>query len=189
MLSTSDLILCELLVLRCRQRDARAASGLLALFQRPLLYYVRRLVDSEEDAWDVVQETWLSVFRSLDSLRDPRALPAFLYRAARNHAVAYLRKRHLDGSLIAHADPPESGDGTGCDFAEEDTALVHAALQRLSPAHREVLTLSFLQDLSIPQIAGVLDVPEGTVKSRLHHAKQSLRQLLQKGTSHEPHER
>jgi RNA polymerase sigma-70 factor, ECF subfamily len=184
MLSTRDLIQCELLVLRCKRRDSQAASELVSMFQRALFYYIHRLVDSEEDAWDVLQETWMSVFRSLSSLNDPCALPAFLYRVARNHALSRLRKRKLDGRLISHLDPPDPAGQADIDFTREDAAEVHVALQRLPLAHREVLTLFFLQDLSIKEIASVLTLPEGTVKSRLHHAKQSLRKLIEKGASH-----
>lgn len=90
-MNEQDLILCELLVLRFRRRDRSAAEELVALFEKPLLYYLRRLVRSEDDAWDLLQETWISAFRALPGLRDTRALPAFLYRTARNQALAQLR--------------------------------------------------------------------------------------------------
>src|SRR6476620_165277 len=101
MMTDADLILCELLVLRCQRRDPSAAEELVTLFERPLLYYLRRMVGSEADAWDLVQETWVSVFKALPRLRDARALPAFLYRTARNHALALLRRRDADLRLYA----------------------------------------------------------------------------------------
>ena len=61
-MTDADLILCELLVLRCQRGDPHAADELVALFEKPLLYYLRRMVVSEADAWDLVQETWVSVF-------------------------------------------------------------------------------------------------------------------------------
>ena len=74
---------------------------MVTFFEKPLLYYLRRMVGSEADAWDLVQETWVSVFRALPKLRDARALPAFLYRAARNHALAHLRHRDVKLRLYA----------------------------------------------------------------------------------------
>jgi RNA polymerase sigma-70 factor (ECF subfamily) len=184
MMSDADLILCELLVLRCQRQDTRAAAKLVALFERSLLYYLRRLVGSEADAWDLLQETWISTFRSLPGLRDARALPAFLYRSARNHALAHLRKRDADLRLYAAVDLPQPSSDPEPAFTSEDAAAIHAGLDRLSLPHREVLTLFFLQDLGIEEIASVLGIPPGTVKSRLHHAKKALGAVLREGASH-----
>jgi RNA polymerase sigma-70 factor (ECF subfamily) len=184
MMSEADLILCELLVLRCQRQDARAAGELVGLFERPLLYYLRRLVGSEADAWDLLQETWMSAFRSLASLRDARALPAFLYRTARNHALAHLRKRDADLRLYAAVDASEDTTDPEPSFTSEDAAAIHAGLDKLSPPHREALALFFLQDLDIQEIASVLGIPPGTVKSRLHHAKKALGAILREGDNH-----
>lgn len=183
-MTDADLILCEMLVLRCQRRDKAAAEELVALFEKPLLYYLRRLVRSEDDAWDLLQETWISVFRAMIGLRDPRALPAFVYRTARNHALAWLRHRQADLRLYAALDAPESGAEGEPSFSGEDAAAVHAGLDKLSLPHSEVLTLFFLEDLTIQEIAAVLDIPPGTVKSRLHHAKRALKAVLSEGDSH-----
>ncbi len=184
MMSDADLILCELLVLRCQRRDPSAADELVAFFEKPLLYYLRRLVRSEDDAWDLLQETWMSAFRALPSLRDARALPAFLYRTARNHALADLRHRDADFRLYAALDAPQTSTEPEPTFTSEDAAAVHAGLDKLSLPHREALTLFFLQDLSIEEIASVLGIPPGTVKSRLHHAKKALGAVLWEGANH-----
>ena len=69
-------------------------------------------------------------------------------------------------------------------FTAEDAGAVHAALDKLSLPHREVLTLFFLKDLSTAEIAEVVGIPPGTVKSRLHHARKSLKAVLSEGASH-----
>lgn len=183
-MSDADRILCEVLVLRCQRRDPCAASELVALFEKPLLYYLRRLVRSEDDAWDLLQETWISVFRALPSLRDARALPAFLYRTARNHALAHLRHRDADFRLYEGLDAFQTGNEREPAFSAEDAAAVHAGLDKLSLPHREALTLFFLQDLSIGETASVLGIPPGTVKSRLYHAKKALGAILREGVSY-----
>ena len=152
------------------------------MWERPLFYYLRRLAPSEADTWDLLQETWLRIFRSLGSLRDPRTLPAFLYATARNVAITRLRLRTVD----------EPGHGNGeeasaldCAFiAFDDAEQVHHALDQLPLAQREALTLYFLEDLSIDDIAHVLDVPSGTVKSRLHYGKQAIRKIFENGDGH-----
>lgn len=185
MMSEADLILCELIVLRCQRRDPSAAGELVALFEKPLLYYLRRLVKSEDDAWDLLQETWISTFRTLHSLRDARALPAFLYRTARNHALAHLRHRGADVRLYERVESLQSGFEPESTFTAEDAAAVHAGLEQLSLPHREALTLFFLEDLTVEDIASVLGIPPGTVKSRLYYARQALKAILCKGVHDE----
>jgi RNA polymerase sigma factor (sigma-70 family) len=182
MLSERDLVLCELLVLRCRRRDAVAATELTALFQRPLLYYLRRMVADEQAAWDLSQETWMRVFSSLGALRDPRSLPAYLYRVAHHVALAYLRKRQVPLSLEESGVEPETSEAPN--FTPDEAAQVHAALSLLSLRHREVLMLHFLEDLSLQEIADVVGVPVGTVKSRLFHARRAMRSILERGDRH-----
>jgi RNA polymerase sigma-70 factor, ECF subfamily len=187
-MTDADLIRCELLVLRCQRRDPGAADELVTLFERPLLYYLRRMVVSEADAWDLFQETWVSIFRALPKLRDPRALPAFLYRTARNHALAHLRHKDVSLRLYAAVESASTETANEPAFTREDAAAVHAGLDQLSLPHREALTLFFLEDLTIDEIASVLAIPPGTVKSRLHHAKKALGTVLHEGANHDARE-
>lgn len=154
----------------------------MRLWERPLFYYLRRLAPTEADTWDLLQETWLKVFRSIRSLRDPRSLPAFLYTTARHAAISRLR---LKGGA---ADEPlaaldEAHNQNGAIIALENAEQVHHALDQLPLLQREAMTLYFLQDLSIEEIGQVLDVPVGTVKSRLHYGKQAIREIISKGDS------
>jgi RNA polymerase sigma-70 factor (ECF subfamily) len=142
-------------------------------------------VDTEADAWDLVQETWVSVFRGLPKLRDARALPAFLYRTARNQALAYMRHRNVNLRLYAAVESTITETVHEPSFTSEDAAAVHVGLDKLSLPHREALTLFFLQDLTIDEMASVLQIPSGTVKSRLHHAKKALRTILDEGANHD----
>ena len=152
------------------------------MWERPLFYYLRRLAPSEEDAWDLLQETWMKVFRAIDTLRDPRTLPAFLYATARNTAISRLRLRGDDRQISSYAEEPSQLD---CAFIAFDSAeQVHHALDQLPLPQREAVTLYFLEDLSIEQIAQVLDIAPGTVKSRLHYGKQAIRKIISNGESH-----
>jgi RNA polymerase sigma-70 factor (ECF subfamily) len=171
----------ELLVTRCQRGDRAAFGEIVRLWERPLFYYLRRLASGEADAWDLLQETWLRVYRASGSIRDPRTLPAFLYTTARNVAVTRLR--------INSDESPQPANDAGandCAFiAFDDAEQVHHALDQLPLPQREAVTLYFLQDLSIDEIAGVLDVPPGTVKSRLHYGKQAIRKIITNGDGHE----
>lgn len=177
--SEREQIYDELLALRCRRGDAGAWRELIAAWEPRLFYYVRRLVPQESDAWDVLQQTWLGAYRNIRSVDDPKALAAWLYRIARNQAISHRRRggRAADLLEIIGEEPSASDDSDLAEF--ENAEAVHRRLDELSLAHREVLTLHFLADLSIEQIAGVLGVPVGTVKSRMHHGKRALRGLLE----------
>jgi RNA polymerase sigma-70 factor (ECF subfamily) len=172
-----------LLVVRWQRGDRSAFEGIVRLWEQSLFYYLRRLVPCEADAWELLQETWLKVFRSLRSVRDPQALPAFLYRTARNAAISRLGRPEFLQT--------ESGVELVCDDREgdpiadfNDAEQVHHALEQLPLLQREALTLFFLQELSIDQMATLLGVPVGTVKSRLHYAKEAMRKILSQGDNH-----
>jgi RNA polymerase sigma-70 factor (ECF subfamily) len=172
----------ELLVTRFQRGDRSAFAALVRLWERPLFYYLRRLSPAEADAWDLLQETWIKVLRGIGSIRDPRATPAFLYATARNLALARLRSRGLPFEDASPADV-EPKDGNCAFLAFDDAEQVHHALDQLPLPQREAVTLYFLQDLSIDEIARVLDVPPGTVKSRLHYGKQAIRKTIENGES------
>ena len=177
---TKQEIYWELLVLRCRRRQEGAFEELVRLWEQRLFYYVRRLVQAEEDAWDVLQQTWLSAFKGIGSLRDPGRLPVWLYRIARNRAISHLRARYARQLPIDEENRVAEIEGNDDAGAFDDAEQVHHGLSRLAPGHREVLTLFFLEDLTMAEIAEVLAVPLGTVKSRLHHAKRALRDVLER---------
>jgi len=172
----------ELLLVRHRRGDPAALRHLVALWERPLLYYLRRLLSSEEDAWDALQETWYRVVRQLPQVRDGRALPAWLYVVARNAAFTLRRRRRIAEPLPDGTDAPELLAGTPePSLAGFDPLDIHRALARLNLAHREVLTLHFLEGFPVAEIGIITGAAEGTVKSRLHYAKRALRELLEGG--------
>ena len=92
MASRRALIESELLLLQHRRGESGALEKLVGLWERPLYYYVRRLVNTADEARDVTQEIWLKVIQKIASVRDPAAFPAWLYTVARTHAVTYFRK-------------------------------------------------------------------------------------------------
>lgn len=165
-----------LLVVRWQRGDRDAFDALVRLWERPLFYYLRRLA-SEADAWELLQETWIRLLRSGKTLREPRALPAFLYATARNLACSRRRGPAPVDPPDMHAESDDADALAAFDSAEQ----VHHALDRLPEPQREVLTLFFLQDLSLEEIAALLEVPLGTVKSRLHYARAAVKKLLTEG--------
>ncbi len=177
---TAETIYQELLALRCRRGEKAALEELVRTWEKRLLYFVRRLVDTEQDAWDVLQQTWLRVLSGIGALREPRSLGAWLYRVARHAAFDHGQvranyRRFLENYQVT-APGEDAPDVKDFETAEE----LHRGLLHLPVPQREVLVLYFLEDFSIDEIAQIVDVPSGTVKSRLHHAKKALRAVLEK---------
>ena len=179
MRTEKEAIYYQLLVLRCRRGEKAALEELIRSWEKRLFYYVRRLVDDEQDAWDILQEIWLRVLRGIRRLREPRSLPTWLYSIARNTAMSHLRVEYASRALLEEDKNLSSIETSAEEFSVEDTEQVHYGLGKLTLPHREVLTLYFLQDLTVEEIAEVLGVPPGTVKSRLYYAKRALRDVLE----------
>jgi RNA polymerase sigma-70 factor, ECF subfamily len=174
---SSDRLEESIHVLRARQGEAEAFNWLMARHERPLLYYIRRLIPRPDDALDVHQEVWLAVFRGLPALRKPQAFRGWLYRLAHDRAVQFIKQE------IRESKSKESLDTVSdeaSDLRDEDPEILHRALVALSPPHREVLTLHYLRDLSLEEIAVACDAALGTVKSRLHYARVALRRHLER---------
>jgi RNA polymerase sigma-70 factor (ECF subfamily) len=161
------------IVLLAQQGDGDAFRKLVELYDRRLLYFIRRILDESEEAFDVLQEVWLRVHRNLQNLRSPRAFRVWLYRIAHDQTISALRRSRRD--IPVEELPVDDVPDVNLPDAIFDAAdLVHAALSSLSVDHRRVLTLRFLENMSIEEIANVLDCSGGTVKSRLHYAKAAL---------------
>lgn len=181
MASRERLVETEYWVLRYRRGQKDALEKLVRLWERPLYYYVRRLVVAQEEARDLAQEIWLKAILKLKTLRDPAAFPAWLYRLARRHVFSHLRKtRPFELLEEVHADngPNAAGEDVLSFWLNADE--VHWGLSQLRLAHRDCLTLHFLEGFSLEEISGIIDVPVGTVKSRIHYAKEALREVLKK---------
>jgi RNA polymerase sigma-70 factor, ECF subfamily len=177
-LTSKNALYTELLVMRYRRGDASAMEELIRLWERSLYYYVRRLLTNDDVSRQVMQEVWLKVLRGIGRLKEPKSFAAWAYRIAHGTAVDHMRDEYSRQTSPLDEEAGFADDGTD-DMATFDNAQeVHIALEQLSLRHREVLTLFFLQDLSIGEIAATLDISTGTVKSRLHYAKKAMKAIL-----------
>lgn len=121
----------------------------------------------------------MKAFGSIRSLRDTTLFAAWLYGIARNTAFSRLRKTSAIRNRECPADEIEDAPEAESDWSFEDAETVHRALDRLPLLQKEVLTLFFLEDLSIEETAGIVGVPAGTVKSRLFAAKRALKSIIE----------
>lgn len=161
------------LAVRCQLGEVEAFDRLVERFHPPLYNYVRRLTGSDDAAADAVQDVWVRVVRGLPRLREPERLRAWIFSIAHRTLMDRLRVQYSDLEVTGidvseHAAEPD--DLT----AEEQSAAVHAALETMPLIEREILTLFYLRELSLSDISAALDLPIGTVKSRLFRARRLL---------------
>jgi RNA polymerase sigma-70 factor, ECF subfamily len=170
----------EWLALRCQTGEPGAFEDLIAVMERPLLYYAASLTGNADSGLDVLQEVWIKVFRGIRKLKGPGSLRSWLYTITHGIAVDRIR-RNTSRERAEQVDLEDFQEAEEPSFAEEDAAAIHQALGEIGLKHREVLVLHFLEDLSIAEIAGVVGCSEGTVKSRIHYAKRAMKEILSGG--------
>ncbi len=168
----------QLLLLRCQIGDKDAFAALIERYERPLRYFINRLLDNSELTEDIFQDTWLTVIRRIHGLREIDAFPAWLYRIARNKVYQQLRKKRNVSGLDENIAVEDNAEDDV--FSPEDAAKVHRGLKELPLEYREVLMLRFLEQMSYQQISQVLNCKLGTVRSRLYYAKIALKKELEK---------
>ncbi|HWC58783.1 MAG TPA: RNA polymerase sigma factor [Verrucomicrobiae bacterium] len=172
----------QLPVQPARVGDGAAWDALFRRFQLPLYVYVFELVREEQPSLDIVQETFINAVRHLSSLRDDAKFGSWLFGIAHQKCIQRWRKQAREEMLREEfAGEPIPFETAPDDLLirEEQEAEFMRLLNQLPSPQRSVLLLHFIEDFSIEEIAGITGVSVGTVKSRLHYAKKSLRKLLE----------
>ena len=181
----------ETLLLRLQGGDGTSMEVLVRRYERELYGYLRRYLGDADLAADVFQNTFVQVFVKIDQYQPGRAVRPWLYAIATNQAIDALRRRArrkdtradtggdgdpADGRVRTLSDvlpDPSLGPGEAAELTEE-RARVRTAVGRLPEGLRQVVLLAYFQNLKYQEIADALDIPLGTVKSRLHAAMHKL---------------
>ena len=165
------------LVVRAQNGDEGAFASLAVAVGDRLHAVAHRILRDIDLAEDATQQALLNVWRDLPQLRDPARFDAWSYRLLVRACYAEARRtrRWAPNLRLLPADEPMAADGTSSVI---DRDQLERGFRRLSIDHRAVVVLHHYLDLSLPQIADALDVPEGTVRSRLHYAMRGLRAAL-----------
>jgi RNA polymerase sigma-70 factor (ECF subfamily) len=166
-------------VLGAQKGDEKAFEGLVTRYERQLLYYLTHFTNDPWQSADALQDVWVTVFRGLKRLRAPEAFRVWLYQVAHNRVMTLLRRRSFETEAKEALQDEQNVSASMNEPEFVDAELVHQALAQIAPLHREVLVLRFLRDLSLEEIAQVMGVSVGTVKSRLHYAKQVIKRQLE----------
>lgn len=167
-----------------RAGDSDAWDWLYRRYRLPLLVYLKNWSGSMEGGMDLLQETFVQAHRYRDRLPRPESAGAWLFAIGRQKAIQAWRKscRQVEVDALSEAEE-DLADGVAVEewvMDKEDRERFLECLASLAPMKREVLTLHFLEELSIEQISELIGVSPGTVKSRIYHAKMALKQKLER---------
>jgi RNA polymerase sigma-70 factor, ECF subfamily len=176
MQTTSD----EVLIGRIAGGDRLAMQVLFARHHVRVYRFVLRMVRNEATAEDLISEVFLDVWRQADKFEGRSAVSTWILSIARFKALSALRRRgeeELDDEKAAaiedHADDPE------VTLAKKDKgAVLRQCLTRLSAEHREIIDLVYYHEKSVEEVAGIVGIPEATVKTRMFYARKKLSELL-----------
>jgi RNA polymerase sigma-70 factor (ECF subfamily) len=172
----------ELLVLRCQDGEPDAFKRLVARWNMRLRGLVVRLTGNRDAAADLLQDVWLAIVGGLSRLEDPARFRVWAYRIAAHKCADWVRRRGVRREaakvLQAEAVAAEAGEPRVETGPADELVRLRAAVRRLPEELRTTISLHYLDGLSVAEVAGVLGVPGGTVKSRLHSARELLKRAL-----------
>lgn len=161
-----------------RSGDQTAMSGLVELHGGRLIAHAVRLLGDRDGARDCVQDAWIEILRGLGGLRDDTVFLPWALRIVTRRVARDIGRRQRDRALSSEmtleteTSTPESGPDAA------DAAVVRQALGNLPPDQKACVALFYLEDMRVAEVAIALDVPVGTVKTRLMHAREKLRAVL-----------
>ena len=169
----------DLLVLEAQAGDRTAFEKLYRHYNKPLLRFAYRFCSDEQLTSDAVQEAWITLSKTLNSLKDPRGFRVWAYKTVRWRVVDQLRRGVMPGGAQTE---PLSEDTAMCEvggcahLATSDQLKTHLA--KLPAEERHALALFYFEEMKLSEIAVILEVPIGTVKSRLNRARGKLREQM-----------
>ena len=163
------------LVVRARKGSVDAYNALVSRWEKKIYNYLLRITGHTEDSFDLCQDVFLKAYQNLSRLEDAGRFGPWLYRIAHNEAMSLLRRPREDQELKERA---MECAPAGRMAPVEVSIAVGAALDRLSPEQREAVLLKVYEGFKFDEIAGILDCPASTIKSRVYTAMELLKEIL-----------
>ncbi|MGI9422734.1 MAG: RNA polymerase sigma factor [Hyphomicrobiaceae bacterium] len=181
MVQSSKRIIDEYLVAYARLGDWAAQEQLVRRYQKRFLRHAYRLLGDAEQARDAVQDGWLDILRGLPRLKDEGVFAAWAFRIITCKCAKQIAGLQKTRKTLKTVSAEQSRDAQGSDDIERaaDSKPVHEALAKLPVEQRTAVALFYLEDMSVAEVAVALDIPVGTVKSRLMNARKKLREALE----------
>jgi RNA polymerase sigma-70 factor (ECF subfamily) len=173
-----------------RNGDRRAFAELVEMYKDKIYHLGYRMLNQRQEAEDIVQETFLRVYKNLDRYDENQKFSTWIYRIATNLCIDRLRKRKPSYSIDAELTENEGTDWhalLASDDASPETELIlsetqqhiREAIQSLPDKYKSVVVLRYLHDLSLQEISDILEMPVTTVKTRVHRGREFLRKKLE----------
>lgn len=175
--SAAEQLVDEILVVDAQCGSRQACEALVSRWQRRLWAHAYRLTHRPEAAWDITQESWLDIVRGLGRLKDPAHFGSWAYRIVSHKAYDWLRRNGRETTQDEVLEPEDMLSSASGQEQRDTAGDVHGVLRRLPGRSQVVLNLYYLEGFGVAEIAAILDMPEGTVKSRLHTARTQFRTL------------
>lgn len=169
MQNSTERIADEILVMDAQRGRQQAFEKLVSRWQKRLWWHAYRLTGHSDAAWDITQESWLGIVRGLARLKEPDSFGSWAYRIVSNKTWNWLRRNGRESPMETETE--DTAAATTEEARREKVSEVHDILCRLSRRAQVVLNLHYLEGFGLAEIAGILGMPEGTVKSRLHMAR------------------
>ncbi|WP_158968868.1 RNA polymerase sigma factor [Paraglaciecola sp. L3A3] len=173
-----------LLVMAAQKGNHDAFRVLFQHHQPGLIRFAYKLSNDQEVAKDASQDVWIKTAKTLYKLNDPKAFKSWIYRAVRWRTLDLIRQKQRQNNMFEHGVEQQELENNTVntsqpDSVETDKSALIAAIDTLARIERQMIHLFYLDDMAVAEISIVLDIPVGTVKSRLNRARQQLKQKLE----------
>ena len=162
----------QLLVMDAQDGDVKAMEKLVCRWQKRLWQHAFRLTADAQGAWDITQQSWLGIIKGLRKLNDPANFKAWVYRITTNKSIDWIKKSRAAKQVSIEEIPEHQ-------YKEKKDTDVKELLEKLDIKKQIILSLYYFERLSVYEISIALNIPKGTVKSRLHSARKELKELWQ----------
>lgn len=172
----SEQIFDELLIIRCQERDEEAVSLLWKRWQPRILKWSFDFLKDQDLADEIAQESWISIFKGISKLKDPALFRSWAYRIVQRRSMDYFRLKQKEQSLVKEMGKEQIELDT--EPITDQVEVMLRTIKELPEMQQQMLRLFYLEKYSVKGIAKLMELPEGTIKSRLFHARQLLKNKL-----------
>ena len=185
------------IIKRCKNGDREAFNILITEYQSKIINIAYGIMGDKEDAYDAAQETFVKIYKSIGTFQGKSSFDTWIYRVTTNMCMDLLRKKSrtivsvsIDAAMDTgedevKADIPDSAPTPEEQMESSETVrLVRDAINGLSDEYRQIITLYDIEGFSYDEIVSILNIPSGTVKSRLSRARKALKKVLSENKEH-----
>lgn len=176
-------------IILVKKGDQSAYEDLVSFYQNKIYQHCYRMLGNAHEAEDIAQEAFIRAYVNIHSFDEKRKFSSWLYRIATNLSIDRLRKRKPDYFLDAEVKGTDGLDmysqlqSEGASLVEEVEnnelqRYIHTKISELPPKYRSIIILRYLEEFSLKEISEILDIPVGTVKTRIHRGREALRKRL-----------